>query len=123
MRLLLIGFAFLACGPALPMEASDWTTAQEAAVLLGLPLEQGPAVRVQWGDPPLTLDDTGCRRLVQSTPDPVMLAHELGHALGLPHHPEPSNLMHRFVGRDTTELTIDQHDALWAVAERLQGCP
>ncbi len=44
---------------------------------------------------------------------PIILAHELGHTLGLPHLRETGNLMHRAAGarnnpQDTTALTGDQ---------------
>lgn len=111
------------CSPALPLDASDWTTAQQAAELLGLPIQPGPAVSVEWSDRAQTHDRSGCRREVESPREPVMLAHELGHALGLKHVEDPSNLMHAFVGRDTVELSDGQHDALWAEMEALDRCP
>jgi hypothetical protein len=112
-----------ACSPALPLSASDWTTAEEAAELLGLPIEPGHVVVVTWSERAQAEDD-GCRREVESPREPIMLAHEVGHALGLDHVDDPANLMHRFVGRDTVELTDAQHDALADEAVHLAGwCP
>jgi hypothetical protein len=111
-----------ACTPALPLDASDWTTAEGAAEILGLPIEPGPAVSVTWSETAQTADRSGCRRHVESPREPVMLAHELGHALGLAHVDDPANLMHAFVGRDTLEVTTEQHDALWDAMERLSLC-
>lgn len=118
-----LAMALASCTPALPLSASDWTTAERAAELLGLPIEPGPVLSVEWSETAQTTDRRGCRRAVESPREPVMLAHEVGHALGLEHDPDPANLMHAFVGRDTTELTDEQRDAIADEAERLARCP
>ena len=40
--------------------------------------------------------------------DIVVIAHEFGHLLGLPHMPDESNLMHPWAGRGPTALTNTQ---------------
>lgn len=112
-----------ACSPSLPLSASDWTTAEQAAEILGLPIEPGPVLSVQWSETAQTTDRSGCRRSLESPREPVMLAHELGHALGLEHVEDPANVMHTFVGRDTVSLSDEQHEALWGEVERLARCP
>lgn len=47
------------CSPSLPLSASDWTTATEAAALLGLPIEPGPAITVTWSPTAQTTDRSG----------------------------------------------------------------
>lgn len=96
------------------------TAIEEASALLGRPIEvvdhRYGAIMIsavaEGGDyAGEATDRNGCDRTVWSEPRGVILAHELGHALGLDHDDDPANLMHRYVGRDTIELTPDQeHD-------------
>ena len=66
-----------------------------------------------------------CRRYIRTEPDGVLLAHELGHTLGL-HHVDPddhpSNLMNPIVGSDNTHLTQAQRDKITQEAALLEAC-
>ena len=85
-------------------------------------MEPGPVLSVEWSEHAQTTDRRGCRRAVESPREPVMLAHEMGHALGLEHVSDPANLMNRFVGPDTTELTDAQRDIVWTEVQHVVYC-
>lgn len=49
-----------------------------------------------------------CIPRVWSTDSPYVLAHELGHVLGLDHVSHPANVMHQTAGRQVTDLQTER---------------
>lgn len=66
------------------------------------------------------LQSIGCARIAWSEPDPLALAHEIGHTLGLQHVDEPGNLMHPFALGD--HLDGWQMDHLVVASWHLRNC-
>jgi hypothetical protein len=69
------------------------------------------------------LTHDGCSRsLWASRSDPLILAHEIGHLLGLPHVPDPANLMYPYAAGGY-ELEPWQHYVMARTLEGLRSCP
>lgn len=68
------------------------------------------------------VDRKGCRRKVVSTADTAVLAHELGHALGLGHVDSPDNVMTPHAGDDADRLTAAQRRGMAASLALLRAC-
>lgn len=93
----------------------------EASAILGVPLVDSPRSGIV-----LELVDgrgfvmgrafrsRACLWHVRSTYSPQVIAHEIGHVLGLPHHPDRFNLMWKHASADTMEVT----DRQWVKAMR-----
>lgn len=62
-----------------------------------------------------------CRSRLWSVARPMVLAHELGHTLGLHHHDDPANVMYEIVGGD--QVTEAQVRRAHAHAHALGLCP
>jgi hypothetical protein len=106
---------------------------EEAAAMLDLDVEfttsRHGAVDVTMvvptGVPPFGWSDSGigCRRDASSVMNPVILAHELGHALGLEHHHDPDNLLHYMLTPVSAyDVTDDQRADVRSSAAVLMGC-
>ena len=66
-------------------------------------------------------DKRGCVRFGWSVPDPLVMAHEFGHLLGIDrHHDDPANLMHS--SPTGTELDDTQIDTIERGSRQLSRC-
>lgn len=67
------------------------------------------------------LQDAGCRRIAWSDPEnPLTIAHEIGHVLGLDHVKDERNLMWPYAKRPG--LSEKQHQRIAHSVTELQGC-
>lgn len=102
---------------------------EEASSLLGVWLEQGggPIVLELVGQAPgepagRLLVHRPCLRVIRASYDPVVVAHELGHAFGLEHADDPSNVMTAYTDDDSTRFTEAQQEKIDDSARRLSAC-
>jgi hypothetical protein len=61
-----------------------------------------------------------CARVLRANYNPVVIAHEVGHALGLEHTTEPGNLM--FADPESTDVTEAQFDTMLRHAAQVRSC-
>lgn len=99
---------------------------------LELPVQYMPsyygAIKIDFVDPHpdedicgVSLDDDGCSRLIRSARHEVVVAHEIGHALGLEHVDDQTNLMYQGA-RENVSLTEDQLDTVAWNAGLVDAC-
>lgn len=68
------------------------------------------------------IDRDGCRRSAWAEARPGIVAHELGHTLGLAHDSRPRNLMRPRIGRGDVELTAGQRRRMSVDVAVLNAC-
>jgi hypothetical protein len=126
--------ALLGCGEGLGLrvyaERDAETVLEQASAILGVPLEQGDGpivlelVDVVPGEPAgRLLLERSCLRVVRASYSPIVVAHEIGHALGLDHVDDLRNVMAPYVGAESIELSESQRDTMEANARVLATCP
>lgn len=85
--------------------------------ILGWPDDHECTILAGW-----TYEHEGCERFLWASPRPIVLAHELGHTLGLDHVDDPDDVMHKWVSDTAVSFTFDQMDKVLEGVEELHRC-
>lgn len=102
---------------------------EEAGALLGLQLARGDGpIILELVDPApgepsgRLLARRSCLRVLRASYQPIVVAHELGHAFGLDHVDEPTNIMAPYTDANSIDLQDGQREKLLDAARRLSRC-
>jgi hypothetical protein len=102
----------------------------DASEILGVWLEPGDGpivlelVDVASGEPAgRVLVNRSCLRVIRASYSAAVVAHEVGHVLGLEHVDDPRNVMAVYTDDESLGLTQEQRSTIETAARELARCP